>query len=192
MLLFYGLGNHSQKYFQTKHNSGRLVLENLLNLKNLKLQDKNGYLYTKQLQSYFLISKGFMNNSGLSLVSFMNYFKLDFEDSNFVLLILQDDSDQIVGSQKLVVGGGSGGHRGISDIYKQGLGLNLDLEKVWRLKIGIRPEENKQKSETFVLSGINNFEKQFYQTLAQKIEQNLTLFENKELAKLQTIFNSRL
>jgi PTH1 family peptidyl-tRNA hydrolase len=131
-----------------------------------------------------------MNNSGLSLVSFMNYFKLDFEDSNFILLILQDDSDQIVGSQKLVVGGGSGGHRGISDIYKQGLGLNLDLEKVWRLKIGIRPEENKQKSETFVLSGINNFEKQFYQTLAQKIEQNLTLFENKELAKLQTIFNS--
>jgi PTH1 family peptidyl-tRNA hydrolase len=192
MIVFYGLGNNDQKYFLTKHNSGRLVLENLALLNGLKFQEKADYFYIKNGDFYFLISKGFMNSSGQPLASFFSYFKIDCSQPNFALIILQDDSDQIVGKQKFVQAGGPAGHKGVIDIYKQSLSFGLDINSIYRLKIGIRPENNKQKSETFVLSSINNFEKEWYKKISQKIQQNKDNFNPVNLAILQNEFNTEI
>ena len=82
MFIFYGLGNNSQKYLQTKHNAGRIVLENFLKLEGLNLQEKPNFFYTKNLSNYFLISKGFMNNSADSLLALQQYFKIGFKNHN--------------------------------------------------------------------------------------------------------------
>ena len=192
MTVFYGLGNNAQKYFSTKHNAGRLVLEKYLDLQGLKFQEKTDYFYAKSGDFYFLISKGFMNNSGASLLSFLKYFKLNTNSPDFNLLILQDDSDQLIGKQKLTQAGGSAGHKGIADIYKKVLNLNLETSKIYRLKIGIRPEKNNKKSQTFVLSSVNNFEKKHYQIIAEKLSENQQNFKPINLSMLQNVFNSDL
>ncbi len=195
MLLFYGLGNNADKYFQTKHNCGRLLLESLVKSLSINFQKQEScYLAKKSLFSseiWFIYSAGFMNESGLPLVNLVKYYKLN-ENNNLQLILLQDDSDQFEGLQKLSLGGSSAGHRGINSIYGHLEAINLKQTDIWRLKIGIRPPENKLRSETFVLKSISAMESQHYQKLAKLCYQNLNLFTEDNFSRLQNIFNSVL
>ena len=196
MLIFYGLGNNEEKYLKTKHNAGRLVIENLANLEGLNFQKGDKYFFSKtkwgKQDVVFLYSSGYMNLSGEPLASFLKYFKYDLSQNSDFLVVVQDDSDQIQGSNKLLPGGGTAGHKGIDSIYKQILNFKLDLNRLWRLKIGIRPLSNTQKSETFVLSALNPEEIQNISHLAFKIEQNKALFESENFEKIQQIINTKL
>lgn len=252
MFILFGLGNNEQKYLKTKHNTGRIIIENLAKIWNLEFKKQKNFHWTKyqnlnkkeqnkqkihdfqlsknpsknisltfepkiensqdfnqknhliptknfNLQSinsqnknvqisknvfqefYLVYSDVFMNNSGEILRDFCNYYK--FDQKNYQIIILQDDSDQLVGNSKLSLGGGTAGHNGIISIYK-----HFDKEKIWRLKIGIRPLNNKLKSETFVLSGIGNLEQENLVKISSKINQNLVFFE--DFTKLQNLINS--
>ncbi len=193
MLVFYGLGNNDSKYLQTKHNVGRIITQNLASYFACQFKEKDNYAFCKkdfeEVEVYFLYSLGYMNTIGNPLNKFIKYFKLPTNQLNFRLIILQDDSDQITGKQKLVVGGGTAGHKGIDSIYKNILSINLDLTRIWRLKIGIRPEGNKLKSETFVLSQISAEEKIYLDNLTKKCIQLWPDFLNLDLQKLQNQLN---
>ena len=223
MFIFFGLGNNEQKYLQTKHNAGRIIVENLSKIWNLEFKKQKNFHWTKYqnlsksgqsqqnkqnlqlkiapeniysinpkntnleylknvLDKFYLgYSDGFMNNSGEVLQSFCNYYKLN--QKNCQIIILQDDSDQLIGNFKLSIGGGTAGHNGIISIYK-----HFDKEKIWRLKIGIRPIDNKLKSETFVLSGIEEIERENLGKISSKISQNLVFFS--DFTRLQNLINS--
>jgi peptidyl-tRNA hydrolase, PTH1 family len=181
--LFYGLGNNEKKYLKNKHNIGRLLAEKIAFKLNLSYQEKNGYAFAntkfQDVDLYFLHSLGFINNSGKPLEDFCKYFKKDFN-----IIVFQDDSDQLIGKQKMTLAGGSAGHRGIDNIYKY-----FSSNKIYRFKIGIRPEGNRLKSETFVLSNLNNFELERIEILSQEILNNLKLFNEINLPNLQNIWN---
>ncbi len=257
MFILFGLGNNEQKYLQTKHNAGRIIVENLSKIWNLEFKKQKNFHWTKyqnfskssqnqqnkqnlQLKNapeniysinpknlnleniqdlgtfnrqqklenyqnsipknysnfksqdlqisknildefYLGYSDSFMNNSGEVLQSFCNYYKLN--QKNCQIIILQDDSDQLIGNFKLSIGGGTAGHNGIISIYK-----HFDKEKIWRLKIGIRPIDNKLKSETFVLSGIEGLERENLGKISSKISENLVFFS--DFTRLQNLINS--
>jgi peptidyl-tRNA hydrolase len=61
----------------------------------------------------------------------------------------------------------------------------------WRLKIGIRPELNRAKSETFVLSRISSLDEATIERLAKTLGQHLDKFEHKDLNKLQTLLHTK-
>ena len=190
MIVIYGLGNNEKKYLNTKHNVGRLLLERLANIEQLNFSLKNSFSYARNSEFSFVYSNGFMNVSGKPLFDFWQYFKLSSDD---ILIILQDDSDQTEGLNKFVLGGGSAGHRGINSIYEYLNSMGLKKENVWRLKIGIRPIENKLKSETFVLSAVtandlNNLNKLSEIFLNSKNKQNL--FE-KKFSLIQNQINTK-
>ncbi len=195
MILFFGLGNNEQKYLQTKHNAGRIVLETLASSENLEWKNGQKYHYTKSKWNgediCFLYSSGYMNNSGDALQSFISYFKIDTADQNFRLFILQDDSDQISGSQKLVTAGGSGGHNGIIDIYQHLLSCKIDINSVWRLKIGIRQQNNTQKSMDFVLKSLSEEEFEYLPKLSKKLLDNKDAISELNFEKLQERVNTK-
>jgi peptidyl-tRNA hydrolase, PTH1 family len=191
MIVFYGLGNNDPKYLNTKHNAGRLVVEGLAKSWEISFSKGTSYFYTKSkdnLEICLLYSAGYMNNSGLALGDFLRYFKLDFKPTDS-LLIIQDDSDQQNGKQKLLRGGGSAGHHGINDIYRHLPGLKISLEQVWRLKIGIRPDGNRERSETFVLTPASASELQHYQLISNLLAQNINKIESDGLIAVQEILN---
>jgi peptidyl-tRNA hydrolase, PTH1 family len=160
MLIIYGLGNNEEKYLKTKHNIGRVVLENLAQKYEIQpFQKKNLYSFAKlsgNIDVYFLYSNGYMNTSGEPLLQFLKYQNLDTKDTQ--ILIIHDDSDQISGTWKLVNGGRSGGQKGIDNIHKHLINTQIAESNIWRLKIGIRPENNVEKSEHFVLKPLSQQE----------------------------------
>jgi peptidyl-tRNA hydrolase, PTH1 family len=194
MLIFYGLGNNGAKYLKTKHNIGRVFVEQLAVKFETNFTDSGqGCMLAKaragDTEIWLVYSKGYMNTSGEPISKLTKYFKLRAED--YQLTILQDDSDQIIGSNKITPGGGSAGHNGIISSYLH-LASLVDQKDIWRLKIGIRPEGNKLKSETFVLSPFNSTESENAIKLSQIILNNLNYFETRNIGKLQNIIHTKV
>lgn len=191
MLVIYGLGNNSVEYLETRHNAGRIILDDLVQSEGLDWSRLDLVEYAKcsvgEENVWLVRSLGYMNNSGQALQNLLNFFKINLDLQENKLLVIQDDSDQAFGNVKLSIGGGSAGHKGIDDIYKV-----LDSNRVLRLKIGIRPLENKLRSETFVLSRFSKNELNGLKKLSQDIltEVNLKLLINNRLDRLQTVVNS--
>jgi peptidyl-tRNA hydrolase, PTH1 family len=196
MLVIYGLGNNESKYLYTKHNAGRVVLEKIATTLGLSFQKKDKFAFAATKingqEVYLIYSLGYMNLSGEPLSAFCKYFKLDFKAQDSNLVILQDDSDQIESRLKLLPGGGSAGHHGINSIYQYLLNLKIPQEQIWRLKIGIRPPENKLRSETFVLKPLTLNELSYLHIVAHKITKHLPYWLENDFAKAQTDLNQSL
>lgn len=191
MLLFFGLGNNEAKYLSTKHNIGRLVLEKIVDKLNGKFELSAKVSFYKHVFendeiTYFVHSNGYMNTSGEALASFLKYYKIDTTAPDFKLIILHDDSDQLEQNFKFLPGGGSAGHNGIIDIYKHLPGLSIDINQIWRLKIGIRPPNNKLKSETFVLNRSGENELEFANQLGSKVFDKINLLVDGNFDKFQS------
>ena len=196
MLVIYGLGNNDTKYFDTKHNIGRVCLEYLAGLLGVNFQKKENFAYAKAEVSgqsvYLVYSLGYMNNSGEPLSAFCNYFKLNLTEPNSNLIVIQDDSDQLEARIKLLQAGGSAGHHGINSIYRNILGMRLEQSKIWRLKLGIRPPLNTQRSETFVLQKMGQSEIGFAKNIGQKVFEYLPDLAVGSFDKAQTSLNQNL
>ena len=180
-MIIYGLGNTGSKYTGTRHNVGRDIVTSLAG----QMQSKQGYSYKTIEGKTYLVSNGFMNDSGVPLASFIGYFK----HASGPLIILQDDSDQVEGSVKLLPKGGSGGHHGINSIYAHILKTPFTLDDIWRVKIGIRPQGNALKSETFVLSRSSAVIDKVAEKLAATLQ---AMPVSIDLAKLQNTINGKI
>ena len=131
-----GLGNPGEEYKNTRHNTGRVMLEHF--------RKKNGFSdwasdkKLKALVSAGKIGKGkvilvlpeiFMNNSGKSVASLVKN-KKDAER----LIVIYDDIDLPLGTFKISFNRGSGGHKGIESIVK-----TLKTREFVRVRVGISP-----------------------------------------------------
>lgn len=187
--IIYGLGNNEKRYLLTKHNIGRIFVEECANILGLNFKEGNllsSKLYYTKLNDgedfyHFLYSADYMNTSGKQLQAYLRYFKIE----NVVVCIVQDDSDIFIQNHKFVKGGGTGGHNGIKSINTE---LSSIQETNLRLKIGIRPFDCKLKSETFVLTAFNEAEKKYCHNLAKCFVGNLGEY-GKNPSKFSTIIN---
>ena len=152
--LLIGLGNPGEKYQKTKHNVGFLALDKIVeNIadKDFKFdkKSKNHYLFFEYKNKNILCIKpyNYINLSGKALNDFFNFRKIELTNSQNI--IIHDDSDLPEGKIKISKGGGSAGHKGLTDIFRHYSG---DL--FTRFKIGVRPINNKEKALSFILSPI--------------------------------------
>jgi len=188
MVLVYGVGNDERMYLSTKHNIGRLVVEDVIRRLGLmsRLQRR---VYTAQSDSVALmVPTGYMNVSGEPLADYIRYFK--YSPGDITLLIIQDDSDQIEGNWKCVRAGGSAGHKGIDSIYRLLPRLGINSDQVWRLKAGIRPTGNTARSETFVLSGLSATDHSVVSSLGASLTQHFNVLSDGDMTTLQMRLNS--
>ena len=127
MNILVGLGNPGKKYANTKHNFGFWVIESYLKNKDIKLKlGKGDYVFTKFEDTLLVKPTTFMNHSGVSVKSIVNYFNIDIQD----VIIVYDDIDLPLGSIRFKIGGSSGGHRGLDSII-----YHLQNENFLRLKL---------------------------------------------------------
>ena len=144
--LVVGLGNPGNKYKNTKHNIGFILLDTLIT------QDSRSWLKKSNLNSEIIkIDKTifakpltFMNDSGIAVSKILSFYKLNIND----LIVIHDDADLELGRIKLAKNSSSAGHHGIESIHQK-LGT-LDF---YRIRIGIgRPQESKFVLHDYVLS----------------------------------------
>ena len=137
--LIVGLGNPGDKYFETKHNVGFMLVDQMA--KSLNLTFSHDKIFQADIAStflngekvYFVKPTTFMNESGKAVHALLTYYGLDIED----LLVIYDDLDMEVGKLRFRQKGSAGGHNGIKSIIAE-----TGTQEFDRIKIGIgRPQK---------------------------------------------------
>jgi PTH1 family peptidyl-tRNA hydrolase len=176
MRVIIALGNPGDQYKNSRHNAAWLLIDNLLG--DVKWSENKKFSALTYEDGDFLFVKPltFMNESGRSAQSVLNYYKLlplsfglikkKDADLNDCLTIVHDDLDLNFGDYKIATNSGSAGNRGVESIIN-----HLKTKKFTRLRIGIKNEllRTKIPPEKFVLQNFNSDEKEKLYELNTKI-----------------------
>ena len=166
MKVIVGLGNPGSNYSSTKHNFGFWIIDKLVEQSSLKYKAGKGeYVFAQSNEYVFVKPTTYMNNSGIAIKQFLNYYKIDVSN----LIIIYDDIDIDLGRIKFRATGTAGGHNGIKSII-----YHLQTDTFDRLKIGIATSMNMSPSEEYVLKA---FPKK-YNNLINEVIENATLGVN--------------
>jgi len=157
-----GLGNPGKKYFNTRHNVGFMVIDEIAHQHGFKLsKEKFNGLYTIEFingeKVCFLQPQTFMNRSGDCIQPFIDFYKIDIDN----ILLIYDDLDLPVGKIRLRQKGSHGGHNGLRSTINR-----LGTDKFKRLRVGIGRPENRQPIVDYVL---NNFSKEQQEPVQESI-----------------------
>lgn len=146
--LIVGLGNPGEKYAATRHNLGFMVIDHIVVDQDLgePQKTKNYQLWMWRPQAgpqIFLVKPlSFMNRSGEVVRELVRFFKIADED----ICVIQDDLDLELGTMRLRVGGGSGGHNGIASVQDE-----LGFDHFKRVKLGIGRPLDTVPADVYVL-----------------------------------------
>lgn len=147
-----GLGNPGAEYTKTRHNAGRIVLEQFR-----KKYDFPDWEYKKTYDA--LVSRAeiegsevlllepetYMNVSGKSLVTLVK----SVTDAT-QLIVIHDDADLPIGAWRSARDRGAGGQKGVESIIN-----TIKTRDFYRFRVGVapelRPDEERRKAGDFVL-----------------------------------------
>jgi PTH1 family peptidyl-tRNA hydrolase len=148
MKIIVGLGNPGKKYERTRHNAGFMALDELA--KNLHCdvaQDKYHALIGKaRIDSEAAVlakPQTYMNDSGRAVAAILRETYAPVSD----LMVIHDELDLPLGTVRVKIGGGHGGHNGLRSLIEY-----LGSPDFIRVRIGIgRPALNMDPAD-YVLS----------------------------------------
>ena len=128
-----GLGNPGNRYSNTRHNIGFIVLDAFAEKHNLSFTPDKGEYYSVGSNlgtSHFYLYKPttFMNLSGNAVLDIVNNNNINIED----ILIITDDINLPTGKIRFREAGGDGGHNGLSSII-----YSLETNKFNRIRFGV-------------------------------------------------------
>ncbi|MCX6760530.1 MAG: aminoacyl-tRNA hydrolase [Candidatus Nealsonbacteria bacterium] len=198
MILIVGLGNPGEKYENTRHNVGFMVVEQLrkdLNLADFDFDKKSNSFFSKNIDQLiikldasrkidlFIVKPDtFMNLSGQAVSSLINFYKINEANK----IIIHDDIDLLIGQIKISKDRGSAGHKGVESIIK-----NLGTKNFIRIRIGIKPKSGKpKKTEDFVLKKFSKEEKEVINEIILKSVEAIRAIIKDGPEKAMSIFNN--
>ncbi len=174
MYIVVGLGNPTEEYAHTRHNTGRMAADFLAEkVKGIKV----------------FVPDTFMNKTGPAVAKAMAGKKAYDK-----LIIIYDDLDLPLGSMKISYNRSSGGHRGLESIIKA-----LKTEAFIRIRIGISPSTpsgklKKPKGESAVekhiLSEFKKPEMDVLKKVFKSVVSAVEMIKENGLAPAMTEFNS--
>ncbi len=170
MYYIVGLGNPGDKYKNSRHNIGWMVLDTMITsgLPTPVISSK----YTSRISEGFLFEQEvivlypntFMNKSGSAVK------KIVPKNEERNLIVVYDDVDIPLGSIKVSYGRGDGGHNGIKSIIS-----SLGTKEFARVRVGIAPKSffgktKRPKGERLPKHVLGNFKKREQDDVQRGIE----------------------
>ena len=195
MLLIAGLGNPGKEYEETRHNTGRIVLNFIA-----KSNDFSGWKDDMKLKSLrakgeiegekfdFITPNTFMNNSGNAVCQI-----IDDKKKLKNLVVIYDDIDLPLGSLKISFNRSSGGHNGLESVIKK-----VKSREFIRIRIGVSPvtpsgKTKKPKGEEavlkFLLGKFKEDEFKEIKKLSKKISEILVTLSSDGKDKAMSLYN---
>lgn len=181
--LIVGLANPGKEYENTRHNAGAWFVQSLADYANInlkpttKFQGLHGQANLHGQQCHLIIPTTYMNHSGQAVKALANYYKVSPEN----ILIAHDDIDLPVGTVRLKLDGGDGGHNGLRDIVR-----HLGTKKFHRLRIGVgRPARGGGGGDVvdYVLKNPSKADRQKIDDALARADQVLPLLVDGEIEK---------
>ena len=174
-----GLGNPGIKYDGTRHNVGKDWVKAVTRDLDLRLKSK------KKIESTIAISTdekilwgypdNYVNESGHSVNKIIKSNNLNLEQ----MIIIHDDLDLPVGSLKLKIGGGHGGHNGLRSI------ISCAGKSFIRLRVGIGHPGSKVDVTNWVLGKFKPAERKPILESFYKFNNIIELLSNNEIQNAQ-------
>lgn len=204
MKLIIGLGNPGEKYENTRHNVGFMVLDHLL--KDLEPVNKSNWTLDKKLKSEIYILEytpkngeaekvilakplTYMNNSGLATSLIMAYYKI----KPIEVWVVHDELDLPLGFIKIRFGGGAAGHHGIESIMD-----TIKVDKFWRFRLGIGLPKTKEgmtkqkiNGPEFVLGGFKGGEASKLRVMIKRGSKALQTALEKNMESAMNQYNTK-
>jgi len=192
--IFVGLGNPGEEYDETRHNTGRMMLQNLAKTNDAewktdsKLNAQVAKIKIGKSSVTLVLPDSFMNNSGKSVKPLIGSIKAAEK-----LMVIYDDLDLPFGSSKMSFNKSSGGHRGLESIIK-----SIKTEKFARIRIGISPTspsgkmrkpQGEEKVLKHILGKFKPDELLVLKKLSKKVSTALETFVESGLSVAMTGFN---
>jgi len=200
MIIIIGLGNPGEKFKNTRHNVGFMVLDKFAeknNFPEFKLSKK----FNAEISSAFAEASAdregkkillvkpqtFMNESGKSVRAITKPYTLDPKP---LLVVVHDDIDLPIGKIKIVQERGSAGHKGVESIIK-----SIGNENLIRIRIGIKPEQYRRpvhgtkKAKNLVLKKFSPGEQEILNQTITKTAEVLDFLIKEGLDKAMNEYN---
>lgn len=195
MIITVGLGNPGEEYKQTRHNTGRIILENIAKASNfsewkndMKLKSLRSKGEINKEKFDFILPETFMNNSGNAVCQI-----IDDKKKLKNLVVIYDDIDLPLGSLKVSFNRSSGGHNGLESIIKR-----VKSREFVRVRIGVSPHTptgkiKKPKGEEavlkFLLGKFKEDELKEIKNISKKISEILVTLSSDGKDKAMSVFN---
>ena len=157
MFLIAGLWNPDRQYEGTRHNAGFDVIDRIAEKYNIALDTKRHRAYIGkgiiEGQKVILAKpQTYMNLSGESIRSLVDYYKVDEENE---LLVIYDDISLDVGQLRIRAKGSAGGHNGIKNII-----AHLGTQIFPRIKVGVGEKPKGYDLADYVLGHFSKAERE--------------------------------
>ena len=184
-----GLGNPEPKYDHTRHNIGFEVVDYLADKWGFSWQKNNKFnaLFTEGIaphrQKVRLVKPlTYMNNSGQSVGSVLNWYKLEVSD----VLVIYDDMDLPFGKLRLRLSGSAGGHNGMKSIIR-----HVGGQQFSRLRLGIGKSGRKDATIGHVLGKFSVKEKKALDELMSLTEETIVFSLHEGVEKAMSYYNGK-
>ena len=157
MFIIAGLGNPDRQYEGTRHNAGFDVIDRIAEKYNIAVDTKRHRAYIgkgiSEGQKVTLAKpQTYMNVSGESIRSLVDYYKVDEENE---LLVIYDDISLDVGQLRIRAKGSAGGHNGIKNII-----AHLGTQIFPRIKVGVGEKPKGYDLADYVLGHFSKSERE--------------------------------
>lgn len=157
MYLIVGLGNPGEKYKNTRHNVGFMVLDELCS--DWEKEKYSNSLICKYESNLLCKPQTFMNSSGAAVKTLLDQKGVD------EIIVIQDEMELPVGEVKVVKDRSAKGHNGIRSIINA-----LNTKDFARICIGIGKRDD---AEHFVLENFSDSDKKIIKEAIDKAIEEL-------------------
>lgn len=192
-----GLGNPGEEYSETRHNTGRIMLDHIRNHyegedfefnKKLNADVSEINIGKKKEKVQLIAPNTFMNKSGSALSPLIKNQK-----SAEKLIVIYDDFQLPLGRIRISFNRSSGGHNGVESIIK-----SLKTEAFVRIRIGLSAANAKgvakvphgeDKIEKFILGKFKEAEIKELKKLSKKVIEAIEIIITESREKAMSIYN---
>ncbi len=198
-----GLGNPGEEYVNTRHNTGRIVLEVVAKECGAahSMHEGDGFVFNKKLNAFvvetkigkervtFVAPDTFMNNSGKAIAPLVKSVKAAER-----LVVIYDDFNLPLGRIKISFNRSSGGHNGVESIIKA-----VKTEAFVRIRVGTAPEKangdakvphGDEKVLKFILSKFKEEELKVLKKVGKRVAEALEVLVREGREKAMSVYNA--
>ena len=188
MKLIAGLGNPGPEYELTRHNVGFMTIKELAELNNIKLKPNRrfkaitGEGLIDGKRCYLAMPQTFMNLSGHSVRSIINWLKLELSE----IMLIVDDIALPFGSIRMRPKGSDAGHNGLGSVI-----TCLGSDDFSRMRIGIMGRDHIKDCSRYVLARFTKREQKALPDILERSSRACMCWAKEDMNMAMNKFNSR-
>ncbi len=189
MYIIVGLGNPGKEYKNTRHNIGFDVIDVIAEKEGISVTEKKHKAHVGKgviCGQKVILAKPqtYMNLSGESVRSLLDYYKADEEEE---LIVISDDISLPPGQIRIRKKGSAGGHNGLKNII-----AHLGHDTFMRIKMGVGEKPKGYDLADYVLGHFDNVDRKIMDDAAKNAADAIDMILTADVDAAMNHYNKKV